>query len=106
MKYNDLSQNRQTDITFSWDKMLSLSGNSSPYLNIVMCGCRVFLERGRVKGAGGRVKLIKNILNNLTASDLNVLRILIRYPEAIMQAARENGPHLLAQYLYDPSQCD
>ncbi len=102
LKYNDLSQNRQTDITFSWDKMLSLSGNSSPYLQYSYVRLQSILRKGgRVKGVGSRVKFDKNILNNLTASDLNVLRILIRYPEAIMQAARENGPHLLAQYLYD-----
>ncbi len=32
VKYADLSQYRTTDYVFSWDKMLSLHGNTAPYL--------------------------------------------------------------------------
>src|SRR5216117_2141980 len=32
VKYGDLSQYRMTDYIFSWDKMLSLQGNTAPYL--------------------------------------------------------------------------
>ena len=32
MKYADLLPNRQSDYTFSWDKMLSFQGNTAPYL--------------------------------------------------------------------------
>ncbi|HWE29954.1 MAG TPA: arginine--tRNA ligase, partial [Polyangia bacterium] len=32
VKYNDLSKDRQTLVTFTWDKALSLTGNSGPYL--------------------------------------------------------------------------
>src|SRR5213083_397810 len=32
VKYADLSQYRMTDYVFSWDKMLSLQGNTAPYL--------------------------------------------------------------------------
>lgn len=32
VKYADLLPNRQSDYTFSWDKMLALTGNTAPYL--------------------------------------------------------------------------
>src|SRR5437016_83556 len=32
VKYSDLSQYRMTDYVFSWDRMLSLQGNTAPYL--------------------------------------------------------------------------
>src|SRR5207253_236487 len=32
IKYGDLSQNRQSDYIFSWNKMLSFQGNTAPYL--------------------------------------------------------------------------
>ena len=32
VKYADLSQYRMTDYVFSWDRMLSLHGNTAPYL--------------------------------------------------------------------------
>ncbi|NIA21215.1 MAG: arginine--tRNA ligase, partial [Anaerolineaceae bacterium] len=32
IKYADLSQNRQSDFIFDWDKMLAMQGNTAPYL--------------------------------------------------------------------------
>jgi arginyl-tRNA synthetase len=32
IKYQVLSQNRETNLTFDWDRMLSLEGNTAPYL--------------------------------------------------------------------------
>ncbi len=32
VKYADLLPNRQSDYSFSWDKMLALQGNTAPYL--------------------------------------------------------------------------
>ena len=32
VKYADLSQNRNTDYVFSWDKMLAFQGNTAPYM--------------------------------------------------------------------------
>ena len=32
VKYADLSQNRLSNVTFDWDKMLSFEGNTAPYL--------------------------------------------------------------------------
>ena len=32
VKYADLSQNKQSDILFEWDKILSFEGNTAPYL--------------------------------------------------------------------------
>ena len=32
IRYADLSQNPQTDVTFEWNKILSLEGNTAPFL--------------------------------------------------------------------------
>lgn len=105
VKYNDLSQNRHTDITFQWDKMLSVEGNSGPYLQYSYVRLRSILRKAG--GAGkrrGKIvfhKIHTETLAKATAADLGVIRTLIRYPDAIARAAKENGPHLLAGYVYE-----
>ena len=65
VKYADLSQDRTTDYIFSWDKMLSLHGNTAPYLQNVYVRIRSIFRKaghavcshapvGRVEGGTGR----------------------------------------------------
>ena len=102
VKYNDLSQNRHTDITFKWDKMLSLDGNSAPYLQYSYVRLASILK----KAGARRVKAMSNkavplLLKSANGRDLLLLRVLARYPESIWRAVQDNGPHLLANYLYE-----
>lgn len=97
VKYNDLSQNKHTDITFNWDKMLSLEGNSAPYLQYTYVRLKSVLR----KADKWQKKLSPETLNNCGAADQALLRIILRYPEFLRRAASEQGPHLLASYLYE-----
>lgn len=105
VKYNDLSQNRHTDITFNWEKMLSLEGNSAPYLLYTYVRLRSILRKfAKAQGKLPKLRLPKftpAILHHAGQGDITLLRLLARYPEALARAARENGPHLLAAYLYE-----
>jgi len=102
LKYNDLSQNRHTDITFNWDKMLAFDGNSGPYLQYTYVRLKSILRKALGGKKSARVPKLKlAVLQSLTPADVNMLRLTTRYPEAILRAAQENGPHLLAQYLYE-----
>ncbi|PYJ00501.1 MAG: arginine--tRNA ligase, partial [Verrucomicrobia bacterium] len=46
VKYADLSQYRMTDYVFSWDKMLSLQGNTAPYLQNAYVRIRSIFRKG------------------------------------------------------------
>src|SRR5205807_108738 len=46
VKYADLSQNRTTDYVFSWDKMLSMDGNTSTYMQYAYARIRSILRKG------------------------------------------------------------
>ena len=48
VQYADLSQNRSSDYVFSWDKMISLEGNTAAYLLYA-------LARDARRGLGNRV---------------------------------------------------
>jgi arginyl-tRNA synthetase len=45
LKFNDLKQEPQKDIVFDWDKILSLEGYSSPYLQYTLARCWSVLRR-------------------------------------------------------------
>ena len=48
IRYADLSQNPQSNVTFTWDKMLSLDGNTAPYLMYSFARCRSIQRKGEV----------------------------------------------------------
>lgn len=95
VKYNDLSQNRLTDIIFDWKKMLSFDGNSGPYLQYTYVRLKSILRKA------GKIKLLKFKVESLGDEDLDLLRKLAQFKNALERAAQENGPHLVAGYLYE-----
>src|SRR2546423_7897420 len=66
VKYADLSQYRTTDYIFSWDKMLSLHGNTAPYLQNAYVRIRsIFRKAGEAV-----LKIDKLILSESAELDL------------------------------------
>jgi len=56
VKYADLSQNRQSDYVFLWDKMLSLEGNTAPYMQYAYARVKsIFRKGGLVPETGAAV---------------------------------------------------
>lgn len=53
VKYNILSQNRVSDIVFEWDKMLSLEGNSAPYIQYTYARAKSILRKAQNLIEGG-----------------------------------------------------
>ncbi len=104
IKYNDLSQNRNTDIAFNWSKMLAVDGNSGPYLQYSYVRLKSILRKavGNSKKAVFKPTPISvPSLAVATPADLTMLRLITRYPEAILRAVDDKAPHLLAAYLYE-----
>ncbi|MFH1145408.1 MAG: arginine--tRNA ligase [bacterium] len=90
--YNDLSQNRLTDISFDWNKMLDFSGNSAAYLQYTYVRLNSILEKA---GSWETAEVA-----NYQPTELSIARELIQFPEAIARAGGECFPNLLANYLY------
>lgn len=93
IKYNDLSQNRLTDIIFDWDKMLSLENGSSPYLQYTYVRIKSILKKVKHNERWADYKLLKQ------AEEIKLINHLLKYPEIIKTAAEEYKPNLMANYL-------
>jgi arginyl-tRNA synthetase len=96
VKYNDLSRDRQTLVTFTWDKALSLSGNSGPYLQYAYARIQSILRKARAEGfAPGALGAA------LAPSERTLLTKLYDFSAAVEAVAAQTRPHLLCDYLYD-----
>ena len=96
VRYADLSQNPQSNVTFDWDRMLALDGNTAPYLLYTHARCRSLLARAAGEGArpGEAVRIGESLEREL------VLRLL-RFPEAVDLALAHGRPNLLCDQLYE-----
>lgn len=97
LKYNDLSQNRMSNITFDWDKMLSFEGDSGPYLQYSYARLKSILRKSGAKSYKPQTKNLSSPL------ELEIILKLDRFPEVVAKVGREYYPNELAQYLYDLS---
>jgi arginyl-tRNA synthetase len=95
VKYNDLCRDRQTLVTFTWDKALALSGNTAPYLQYAYARIRSMLRKGEEQGARpGAVGALAPIERTLVMK-------LLGFAAAVEEVGRAAKPHVLCEYLFD-----
>lgn len=94
IKYFDLSQNPLSDITFSWEKALSLDGGSAVYLQYAYARLHSIL---RAAGAAETPPQVPVAVAHPAERALAVL--VARTPEAVLAAAEAYRPNLLAEHL-------
>ncbi|PIZ00304.1 arginine--tRNA ligase, partial [bacterium (Candidatus Howlettbacteria) CG_4_10_14_0_8_um_filter_40_9] len=103
VKYAVLSQNRLRDVTFTWDKMLSLDGNSAPYIMYTNARCLSILRKSKTTVKGENlVKSFKG--ENLVKEESDLLRKLYLFPEIVEKSAEDYMPSHISTYVYDLSQ--
>jgi arginyl-tRNA synthetase len=97
VKYSDLSQNRQSDYVFSWDKMLSLQGNTAPYLLYAYTRIRGIFRKGGEGAAGAAASDF--VL--AAREEIALARRLLDFGLVLESVAEEYRPNFLCGYLYD-----
>ncbi|WGT67345.1 arginine--tRNA ligase [cyanobacterium endosymbiont of Epithemia clementina EcSB] len=100
VKYADLSQNRTSDYVFSYEKMLTLQGNTAPYMLYAYARIQSISREGKIDFQ----KLEKDIdiiLKEDTEIDLG--QYLLRFNEVIKEVERTLLPNRLCDYLYELS---
>jgi arginyl-tRNA synthetase len=95
VKYFDLSQYRMTDYVFSWEKMLSLQGNTAPYLQNAYVRIRSIFRK-----AGESAPKIGNLVLESPA-EINLAKRLCQFAEVVPQVLNDFRPNILANYLFE-----
>jgi arginyl-tRNA synthetase len=99
VKYADLSQYRTTDYIFSWDKMLSLHGNTAPYLQNAYVRIRsIFRKAGELDGFKP-ASFTSFKLSEL--AERNLAKRLCQFAEIVPQVLNGFRPNILANYLFE-----
>lgn len=98
VKYADLSQNRISDYRFDWDKLISLKGNSGPYLQYAHARVRAIFRKGEIKPEalledGTPIELAHE-------AELLLSKRLLAFADAVHLVADTSQPHLLCEHLY------
>ncbi len=96
VKYADLSCSRTSDYMFSYDKMLSLDGNTAAFL------LYSYVRVKSIKRKVGEAKPGKIVLKH--PSEVALGLHLVRFHEAVEAVARELLPNRLCDYLYGLAQ--
>jgi arginyl-tRNA synthetase len=111
LKYNDLSQNRNTDIIFDWSRMLDFEGNSAPYIQYTYARLRSIARKAQnpkleIRNTAGKHAFYgagrSEILNFLRQpEEVSLMKKALQLPEAAGDAARELAPNFVANYLWE-----
>jgi arginyl-tRNA synthetase len=102
LKYADLSQNRSSDYTFSFEKMVNLRGNTATYLQYGYARVNGIFRRGEIDPAELRREPAAFVLSEDIERRLAVK--LLRLGEALDDVAEDFRPHLLATWLFELTQ--
>ncbi|WP_269622261.1 arginine--tRNA ligase [Prochlorococcus marinus] len=98
VKYADLSQNRITNYQFSFDRMLSLQGNTAPYLLYALVRIKSICKKS------GGFKSSNLNLEFHQVQEWNLVRQILKFDDVIIEVEEELLPNRLCSYLYELSQ--
>lgn len=101
VKYADLSQNRSSNYIFSYDKMLSLQGNTAPYLLNAYVRVQGISRKGDIdfEQLAADAKILLE-----TEEELILAKHILQLSEVLKEVERELLPNRLCQYLFELSQ--
>ena len=96
--YNDLRQSRQKNISFDWEKMLDFEGGSAVYLQYTVARINSILKKlNNPRTVLGNIVLEKE-------SEFALAKKMMFFPMIILEARKNDSPHLVAVYLEELAQ--
>ncbi len=89
-------------ITFEYDKALSLSGDSGPYLMYAYARCAALLRKAKEQGVKPAAPPSDYAYNE---QELALLRLFLRWPAVVASAAEKYELHPVAEFALDVAEC-
>ena len=105
VKFQELSNNRIKDYTFTWDKVLNFDGETGPYVQYTHARCASVLRKAgeeTVKKAEAVDELDLSYISGENAYEL--VKLLYVFPEVIRDAAYKYEPSILTRHIIDIAQ--
>ena len=95
IKYAELSQHRMSDYIFSWDKLLSLQGNTAPYLQNAYVRSRAIFRKLNAPF------VMPASIELRDEAELVLGKKMLQFPDIVPAILDGFKPNILANYLYE-----
>ena len=106
VKYADLSMNRESNYKFSYGRMLSLNGNTAPYMLYAyarICGIvRRATGQSEDVGVVWPLPALEILIEH--DSERQLMRNLVKLPDILSEVEADLYPNRLCDYLFETSQ--
>ena len=103
--FQELSNNRIKDYTFTWDKVLNFDGETGPYVQYTHARCASVLRKAgeeTVKAAQNVDALDLTYLDGKNAYEL--VKLIYMFPQVIKDAADKYEPSIVTRHITDIAQ--
>ncbi|KAL3924570.1 MAG: hypothetical protein SGILL_000967 [Bacillariaceae sp.] len=105
VKYADLSMNRESNYRFSYERMLSLNGNTAPYMLYSYARICGIIRKGSGQDVVNNIEWPQGSEILITDdSERELIRSLVRLPDILNEVERDLYPNRLCDYLFETSQ--
>ena len=103
--YADLSQNRESDYVFSYDKMLAMTGNTATYMQYAFARVRSIFAKGNIDATKLRQSVAIDRLPSAVShpAERTLALELLKFGETIDLALRDYRSNVLTAYLFELS---
>jgi len=93
-KYNILKVEPHKPITFDWDRMLSLEGDTGPYLQYAFVRATKILEKA------GEWK-VRFSIENMNEKEKALIKKLSNFSQVVLEAGKDKKPHCICNYAHE-----
>lgn len=97
--FQELSNSRIKDYTFSWERTLSFEGETGPYVQYTHARCCSVLRKANMDVTAD---VDYSLLSDADSSE--VLKLIASFNNSILAAMRKNEPHIVTRFVLDLAQ--
>ena len=97
--FHDLVNDRAKNVEFDWDRVLSLDGDSGPYVQYTNVRCQSLIRKY------GKEISLENLKLMDSPEEQKLMYTILQFKDVIAAAYRNYKPNILAQYLLELSGC-
>ena len=95
IKYAILKVSAEKNVTFNWEQALNFEGDSGPYLQYAYARiCSIFKKHGKKVDTDVDYSLLTS------ESEVELIKLLGKFPETVKNATEQLKPHLISNYIY------